>query len=364
MENNAKNADKPLLSVVVPVYGVEDYLGECIESIQHQSYDNLEIILVDDGSKGREGKICDKYAADDPRIVVIHKTNEGQAAARNTGIQAAKADYITFIDGDDFIAEDQYKKMMSWVIKEDPDLVAVILTDYKGEDNKKEILQNMENGVYSGESLTFFWRNMHCYGRHYYDLGVLNSACTKIFKRSILMQYISTIPYSFRLGEDCALTFPYMLKCTKIVIDNRINGYYYRNVGGSMSKKRHGSLFSGIVDLYDFLLPYYAPTNDRLITDQLELYRISLIDMALGIWMNDLEFKNIHKTTAELKKSIEDSGLSVAPSVIDSFALPFRLKWKLKCIFSSKWHIFEMTWIVTRILLFPFRAIKNMIRLI
>ena len=92
-----------LVSIIIPVYNVEKYLNKCIESIVSQTYKNLDIIIIDDGSKDSSGKMCDEWANKDNRIRVIHKTNGGLSDARNVGIEHAKGNYISFIDSDDFI---------------------------------------------------------------------------------------------------------------------------------------------------------------------------------------------------------------------------------------------------------------------
>ena len=97
-----------LISVIVPVYNVSQYLKQCVDSILNQSYKNLEIILVDDGSTDRSGLICDQYAQADGRVIVIHKENGGLSDARNAGLQVAKGEYIGFVDSDDFIHPDMY----------------------------------------------------------------------------------------------------------------------------------------------------------------------------------------------------------------------------------------------------------------
>ena len=94
------------VSVILPVYQVEKYLGICIESVINQTYQNLEILLIDDGSTDKSGKICDEYAARDGRIRVIHKENEGVSTARNVGIKQATGDYICFADSDDILEPD------------------------------------------------------------------------------------------------------------------------------------------------------------------------------------------------------------------------------------------------------------------
>ena len=90
-----------LISVIVPVYNVKEYLNTCVESILNQTYENLEVILVDDGSTDGSGEVCDSYAKTDTRVQVLHTKNGGQAAARNRGIEVSKGEYLTFIDSDD-----------------------------------------------------------------------------------------------------------------------------------------------------------------------------------------------------------------------------------------------------------------------
>ena len=109
----------PLISVIVPIYDVESYLPKCVESVLRQTYTNLEIILVDDGSPDNSGKICDDFAARDPRVRVIHKENGGLSSARNAGLDAAHGEYITFLDSDDWIAEDAYEHLLSVLRKYD-----------------------------------------------------------------------------------------------------------------------------------------------------------------------------------------------------------------------------------------------------
>lgn len=115
------------ISVIVPVYNVEDYLEECINSILGQTYKNLEIILVDDGSTDNSSKICDIYEKKDKRIKVIHKENGGLSSARNEGLKYRTGEYISFVDSDDFIDKTMYEKLYSAIKKYDADVVRVIL---------------------------------------------------------------------------------------------------------------------------------------------------------------------------------------------------------------------------------------------
>ena len=122
--------EKYKISVIVPVYNVEKYLDHCIDSIIKQTYENLEIILVDDGSPDNCPKMCDEWAQKDSRIKVIHKKNEGVSSARNAGIDAAKGDFIGFVDGDDVIAPDFYKTLVKQSEENDADISACSFQHY------------------------------------------------------------------------------------------------------------------------------------------------------------------------------------------------------------------------------------------
>ena len=114
-------SNSPLVSVIVPVYKVERYLPRCVESILGKTYTNFELILVDDGTPDRSGVICDRYAEKDSRIKVIHKENGGVSSARNAGIDAAQGEWITFVDSDDWVAENYIEAMIIPVVEKNVD---------------------------------------------------------------------------------------------------------------------------------------------------------------------------------------------------------------------------------------------------
>ena len=112
-----------LISVIVPVYNVEKYIRECLDSIVNQTYKNLQIILVDDGSTDNSGKICDEFAKKDSRITVVHQENQGAGAAKNTGLELIEGEYFSIIDSDDYIDLSMYEKMVSLMKQYDSDIV-------------------------------------------------------------------------------------------------------------------------------------------------------------------------------------------------------------------------------------------------
>ena len=134
--------ENPLISVIVPVYKVEQYLHRCIDSILAQTYKNLEIILVDDGSPDRSGEICDEYAAKDNRIRVIHKENGGVSSARNIGLDVCTGEYIAFVDSDDYILPDMYKEMLCELLEHQVE-ICVCHWQYEYTDGRNPVTHEM-----------------------------------------------------------------------------------------------------------------------------------------------------------------------------------------------------------------------------
>lgn len=137
-----------LISIIVPVYNVEKYIERCIDSVINQTYKNLEIILVDDGSNDKSGIICDEYAKKDSRIKVIHKENSGVSNARNKGLDNATGQYIAFIDSDDWIEPDMYEYMMQKMIENNVDMVRCQLKKIY-EDGRTAISYKVSNQIYT-----------------------------------------------------------------------------------------------------------------------------------------------------------------------------------------------------------------------
>ena len=129
--------EKDLISVIIPVYNIEIYIKRCVNSIINQTYKNLEIILVDDGSTDNSGKICDDYEKKDARIKVIHKENGGLSDARNCGIEKSNGKYITTVDGDDFVTEKYVETLYNLIIENSADISSI---------NRFDFLENDANG--------------------------------------------------------------------------------------------------------------------------------------------------------------------------------------------------------------------------
>ena len=220
----------PLFSVVVPIYKVEKYLEECIDSILSQTFTDFELILVDDGSPDKCGEICDKYAGQDSRISVIHKENGGSVSARRTGTEAAKAEYVFILDADDYIGSSLFAEMAKIIKDNDfPDIVAyncVFLTN----NTKVELKNSYSKGLYTHEKLNHVKENI-LYNKELPSLnlgGILHSVWSKVIKRNILLDVQAEIPREITKGDDLAVTVQAILKCDSLYFSDCAE-YYYRN---------------------------------------------------------------------------------------------------------------------------------------
>lgn len=212
-----------LISVIVPIYKVEKYLGECIESLINQTYKNLEIILVDDGSPDNCGKICEEYKEKDERIVVIHKENGGLSDARNAGMKVMTGDYLVFVDSDDYMPSDGIETLVKLLEERNADMVigGVWRVSEQGEKLGKEVMQNCDiTEMDTEEALKdFFVQGCSSWGRIYkreihegieFPKGEINedeAIVVQVTERCKKVVRTSTPIYCYRLrGESITTT--------------------------------------------------------------------------------------------------------------------------------------------------------------
>lgn len=226
-----------LISVVVPIYKIERYIGFCIESIMNQTYRNLEIILVDDGSPDRCPEICDLYARKDSRIRVIHKENGGLVSARKAGLLISTGEYVGYVDGDDWIEPSFYESLISVMISNGCDLVCAGFTrDLFSK--SVSFLNAISPGVYFGDSLSVLKRDCMSYGS-FYRPGITTYVWNKLFKRNLLLNHQINVDERISIGEDGAVTYPVIMDCGRVFVSDCV-GYHYRQREDSMLKKQSG----------------------------------------------------------------------------------------------------------------------------
>lgn len=213
-----------IISIIVPIYNVEKYLPQCLDSIINQTYKNLEIILIDDGSTDNSGKICDKYKLLDNRIIVIHKSNGGLSDARNTGIKIATGDYISFVDSDDFIDKNMYTILFQKINTTNADIIWYNHYNYQSsnEISKSSIFVQEKQYLLPKDNYKFQYDLLNKY-------HLIGYCWNKLYKKSIFD----------------SILFPYNRKCEDLIsLLNKANNiicipntlYYYRNTPNSLSK--------------------------------------------------------------------------------------------------------------------------------
>lgn len=239
----------PLISITVPVYNTEKYLNDCIESILAQTYQNLEIILVDDGSTDRSGIICDEYQKRDARIQVIHKKNGGNTSARKAGVERASGDYIGFVDSDDWINKEMYEVLMRAIKAEDADLVMSGIF-YEYGHAMETIFDGFEPGVYRDARMDVIRNNMiPIWGQE--KSGVIGSLCTKLFKKECLWTVLREMDDAIQFAEDTVSMYVCLHSVNCAVVLNQAF-YHYRQRAGSVVHIQDDNYLSKIHAIYSF----------------------------------------------------------------------------------------------------------------
>ena len=235
--------ENPKISVVVPVYKVEEYLEECVQSILRQSYEDFELILVDDGSPDSCGESCDEYAKKDARVRVIHKDNGGLSDARNFGINVAAGEYISFIDSDDFVTDNYLEYLLTAAEKYDADMVCSNHTTFPdkigtaGPDRMGNTFDVKEFST--EEALRDFLLNRTQY----------TNVWAKLYRRELLESIRFPVG---KLSEDEYTTYRLILKAKKVVcLPQRI--YYYRLRAGSIVHSFSEERFEVVDEVPDLL---------------------------------------------------------------------------------------------------------------
>ena len=301
-----------MISVVVPVYNVYSYLEECIESICDQTYTDLEIILVDDGSTDNSGDICDKYAKKDSRIKVIHQENLGLSAARNSGIEEANGEFLMFVDSDDRIHPMMAQALYDAVLQNNAELAICSHRTFQGAEEKNLSPRKVEKytpvilpgrecvrRIYSAENSP----------RQIVDMTV---AWNKLYRKSMF----SHLRYPFgRLHEDEFLTYKILYPLKKCVyLDAPL--YEYRIREGSIMKNKSVDRLQDKMEAFEEKCSYFERVNDQeLYLETLRRYETSIAELILFLEKNPVGNDLLHKLNGRFKLVYKEK---IAPSGIPS----------------------------------------------
>lgn len=260
----------PLISIVVPVYNVEQYLEKCVESLIRQTYSNIEIILIDDGSVDESGKICDKYGDKYNNIIVVHQTNKGLSGARNSGIEISKGDYIAFVDSDDFVTDNYIEYLYDLLKKYEADIS--MCSNYKffeGEKlhtNEKKIKIKIKQFT-AEEALEdlLYRKNITAY------------ACGKLFKKELFKEVCFP---ERQLFEDLSTIYKLLDRCKKVCWSSAENYYYLQrknSIVNSEFNTRKLSVVDTGIEICEFIKEKYpdilGAAISKVFISSVDMYR-------------------------------------------------------------------------------------------
>lgn len=219
--------NKPLISIIVPIYNLENYIYRCLQSILGQTYTNFECLLIDDGSTDNSSKICDDFTLKDSRITVVHKKNEGVSIARNTGICVAKGEYICFLDGDDWYEPSLLEEAVYKIMETNSNVIMWGINFYDGDRIYKKVVN--KNDKLEIDQIDFFpeW---------------FNAPWTKIIKKTFLEENKISFPENISMAEDMYFSYKCFSKLESIFFINKPLYNYYNmrqdSACNTMNKKK------------------------------------------------------------------------------------------------------------------------------
>lgn len=239
-----------LFSVVVPIYNVEPYIRQCLDSIAKQDFTDFEVILVDDGSPDKCPDICDEFAANDSRFKVIHKENGGLVSARKAGVQSASGDYVIYVDSDDWINQGYFAKAAEIISEYKPDVITFDL-NYVSENDEALSSEPYDKGFYEKKDIEekifpMLILSPDMKHAHYFTFA-------KAYKREFVSKIQGEVDNRINMGEDVCITVPSMIYAETVYVSDFI-AYNVNVHDSSMSRKFNAKHFSEIKLVTEFLL--------------------------------------------------------------------------------------------------------------
>lgn len=273
---------QPLISMIIPVYNVEQYLDECMASVLNQTYKNLEIILVDDGSKDRSPAMCDEYALKDSRVKVIHKENGGPMSACIAGVENAKGEYLAFMDSDDWVDLNMIEELAKETSGNEKEMICSNYVIEKANQSIK-IKQSMKPGVYNRTAIE---DQLFPYLLGNEERRIHGSRCMKLISKSLIQENLGFADLKVSMGEDLYLIFLAVLDAERIVVVDEGYYYHYRFLDSSLVHKYKPYMYQEIGSLYEQLQTVIeqkgvGETQKRMFLEQLRREYIFLFFFVL-----------------------------------------------------------------------------------
>ena len=278
---------KEKITIIVPVYNVEQYLDNCIRHIQAQTYRNLEILLVDDGSTDQSGAICEHYASEDSRIRVIHKQNGGSSSARNVGLDAASGDYIGFLDADDYADETMYERLYE-VLSREPEkekrpVAQVMSRDY---DEQGKLLKD----AYRSSGQVCFLPREEMFRLLMLHVGD-SSFCTKLIRRDFAKRFRFS---ENRLNEDFELVLKMLPELEGVYSVEEAHYHILIRQGSNQRSGFKPQLYEAVIDNSDFAYRMMEEHFPELKKETERFYYVQRLDYLLHIPVRQMRKDNVY----------------------------------------------------------------------
>lgn len=324
----------PLVSIIVPIYNAQNYLSQCIESIQSQAYSNIEVILVDDGSTDDSLAVCNKYALEDSRITVIHKNNGGVSSARNTGLDSCHGKWVGFVDSDDLPKSLMYDTMITLVENHKGDMV---MGGYEKKSLDDSVTISLPyNGCIENQDIKkiiysmSFWNG---YLNHQQLPSLYGSVWPNLYNVDIIRSNKLRFPDNIKIGEDLLFNLSYLSHVSKIVMINKPL-YEYNVCFESATRKRNPFLWREYSRLLEnvnsILMSMYEGEAELLynVHKQYLNYAINVIEEQYSLIANQKE------RYKEIEKLCKDENVNTAAQYIMTHS--YKIKDKVQAFLFSK----------------------------
>lgn len=320
-------------SLIVPVYNVQDYLHQCIESILKQTYKEFEVILVDDGSTDNSGKICDEYAQKDNRIKVVHKINAGLVSARKEGLKSSSGEFIINIDSDDWIENILLEEIEKIINVYSPDVIA--FNFFYNTFSKQTIKEhNLKEGYYDKNALEkeIYPKMLYDNSQPFYSFGLRPNLWGKVFRRNILYNNQLEVDDRITLGEDAACTYPTMLQAKSLFVLNKPL-YHYRYNEKSITNSYKKNMLENNEKLINHLFNKLG--NNHNLNKQIYHYIAFLLFLSIfnEVKNNETLFKKAKKIRDFFSKEYYVESLKI----IDYSSLSFKKKMLFKLLKNNQY---------------------------
>ena len=300
-----------LISVIIPIYNVEEYLSDCLESVLNQTYKNLEIILINDGSQDESGNICNQFQIRDSRIKVLHNKNGGLSDARNHGLKIASGEFIIFIDSDDFVDIKYIEYLYSALKKENADMA---ICNYIRFNSKEEIINDNK------DSSLKIYDSRECFLK-YFDINYQSSivvAWGKLYKK----EYWHDIEFPVgKLHEDEFTTYKLIFKAEKIVyVDKKL--YFYRENPKSITGDKYNIKHLDAIEAFENYIEFFRNKKDDELEENIMLYYFYFL-------RNNIKLITQNNGDKDVIKKLKVIRNNLIPKLILSSYLNLKIKGKL-----------------------------------